>query len=147
MKVYIVTSGIYSDYCIERVFLDKEKAEEYAKWVRDSNDVEEFDTADDCFNRKQYVVCISLKWGKDEGEILSSNTWRDSGTAFSYNHYYDYLGCEELVIVRVVDSHNYDEKYWIDKLTKVAYDLKGYVEYLKSEGRNRSMINEALRSK
>ena len=46
MKVYIVTEGCYSDYHIEAVFLDKQKAESYiVGW--DGYHIEEFETADD----------------------------------------------------------------------------------------------------
>ena len=42
MKVYIVTSGCYDSYCIERVFLDDDKAKECAQYIPDSR-VEEFE--------------------------------------------------------------------------------------------------------
>jgi hypothetical protein len=42
MKVYIVTDGIYSDYHIEAVFTDKEKAEAFAA-IHTYNNVEEWD--------------------------------------------------------------------------------------------------------
>lgn len=49
MKVYIVTSGEYSDYMINQVFLDREKAELYCAaqetdW--DKPRIEEYDTFD-----------------------------------------------------------------------------------------------------
>jgi len=53
MKVYVVTAGQYSDYHIEQVFLDKEKAENYVKYHNSDPDwydcatVEEYDTADE----------------------------------------------------------------------------------------------------
>lgn len=62
MKVYIVTSGEYSDYQIEKVFLDKAKAEEYSKKATtdhygESYDVEEFDTDDNMdMSRMPYQV-------------------------------------------------------------------------------------------
>lgn len=43
MKVYLVTSGQYSDYGIEAVFTSKEKAQSYATGIYGANDVEEFD--------------------------------------------------------------------------------------------------------
>lgn len=33
MKIYIVTSGIYSDYMIDAVFLDKDKARKYSEII------------------------------------------------------------------------------------------------------------------
>jgi len=47
MKVYIVTAGDYSAYHIERVFLDKEKANIYAKM--NGGEVERYNTHDDKF--------------------------------------------------------------------------------------------------
>lgn len=46
MKIYIVTSGSYSDYSINAVFLDKEQADKYcdhANLINDSASVEVFD--------------------------------------------------------------------------------------------------------
>ena len=40
MKIYIVTCGSYSDYCINKVFTDKDKAEEYRKWCEENADEE-----------------------------------------------------------------------------------------------------------
>lgn len=51
MKVYVVTQGSYSDYHIEQVFLEREKAELYCKIHNTSTwnplFVEEFDTYDE----------------------------------------------------------------------------------------------------
>ena len=48
MTIYVVTSGYYSDYSIEAVFLDKEKAEYYAKFhACEGGSVESYETADD----------------------------------------------------------------------------------------------------
>jgi hypothetical protein len=44
MKIYIVTSGSYSDYSIVGVFTDRDMAEKMAAATRDSNGVEEWDT-------------------------------------------------------------------------------------------------------
>lgn len=63
MKVYIVTSGEYSDYCIRKVFLDKEKADKCAELANrigaayDDCRVEEYETSDDIFHEPAYVRC------------------------------------------------------------------------------------------
>ena len=55
MKVYIVTSGSYSMYGIRQVFIDKHKAEIYAKWKNKIKEhpsefeVEEYETHDENF--------------------------------------------------------------------------------------------------
>lgn len=65
-KVYIVTSGSYSDYGINRVFLDRGKAEKYAKTVRDVNDIETYETSDDAEYQEYAEIdveyCINPKW-------------------------------------------------------------------------------------
>ena len=53
MKIYVVTSGEYSDYCINAVFIQKEKAMEYIAIRAGQSDfsdvlhMEEYDTMDD----------------------------------------------------------------------------------------------------
>ena len=51
---------------------------------------------------------------------------------------------EELVVTRTINADNYDEQYWKDKLTKYIYDLKAYVEYLKTEGCDNKQIKDAI---
>ena len=146
MKVYVVTSGIYSDYRIERVFLDKNKASEYAEWLRDNHvTVEEYDTSDDDTIKKQYKVRIELKWYPNKKENLIARSWKDCESDYNYNCYMNYSDIwEELVVTRTVNADNYDEQYWKDKLTKYIYDLKAYVEYLKTEGCDNKQIKDAI---
>ena len=59
MKVYVVTSGSYSDYTIQKIFTDKAKAEEYKEWLEDSNAIEEYETEDDLVVNKYYRVLIN----------------------------------------------------------------------------------------
>lgn len=42
-EVYIVTSGIYSDYGIRRVFLERAKADEYAKVMTATDEYRNYD--------------------------------------------------------------------------------------------------------
>lgn len=44
-KVYVVTSGDYSDYCIDAIFSTPEKAQEYMEVVTDNNynDIQEYE--------------------------------------------------------------------------------------------------------
>lgn len=39
MKVYIVTDGCHFEYMIEKVFSNREAAEEYKKWHNITNDI------------------------------------------------------------------------------------------------------------
>ena len=44
MKVYVVTTGEYSDYGTNAIFTDAEKAKEYSELLDDSNGVDEWET-------------------------------------------------------------------------------------------------------
>lgn len=79
MKIYVITSGMYSDYGIEAIFLDKEKAENYVKYhgsggyYGDLPSIEEWDTSDEEYQMQadgHYVVsyseCIWVGSGKNE---------------------------------------------------------------------------------
>ena len=148
MKVYVVTSGTYSDYMIRKIFLNKDKAEEYKKWLPDSNDIEEYDTSDDDVIDKQYEIRVNLKWYPNKEEKLIARSWKDCESDYNYNYYSNYSDIwEELTVTRTVNADNYDEQYCKDKLTKHIYDLKAYVEYLKTEGFNEKQIRDAIKLK
>lgn len=76
-KVYIVTSGEYSDYHIDAVFSAKEKAEEFADIVGTGFEVEEYDL-DAQFERKTvvYLVSFSDRYGCEASieEYLNPDT-------------------------------------------------------------------------
>lgn len=145
MKVYVVTSGEYSDYMIRKIFLDKDKAEEYKKWLPDSNDIEEYDTSDDDVMNKQYEIRVELKWYPNKEENLTARSWKDCEANHNYDYYFNYSDTwEELVVTRTVSGENFDEEFWKDKLTKYIYDLKAYVEYLKVEGFDEKQIRETI---
>lgn len=144
MKIYVVTSGIYSDYCIQRVFLNKEKAEEYRLWLRDANEVEEYDTSDDILIEKKYHVYVELRWYPDKSEKINVSAFKDTESNSNYQRYTDYYDWEQISISRIINAENYDEQYWKDKITKVAYDLKAYVEYLKTEEFSYKQIRDEI---
>ena len=54
MEVYIVTSGCYSDYRIEAVFTDNEKAKKYANFSSDRH-IETYET-DEAFNSPERII-------------------------------------------------------------------------------------------
>ena len=63
-KVYVLTSGEYSDYCIEAVKLDKDQAETLERIHPDWR-VEEYDTDDiKILEKYRYWVCV-----KDSGAV------------------------------------------------------------------------------
>lgn len=89
MEVYIVTQGVYSDYHIAKVFLDKAKAEKFVEvhnTCTDDDDymIETFDTNDDDFSLKDelktfYHCCIVLEneASHKSGEIIELGTYQE----------------------------------------------------------------------
>lgn len=74
MKIYIVTTGEYSDYQIENVFMSREKAEIFCAIRNSSKDhpewsddfyIEEYDTADDTINGDPKLYYIYRFHGAD----------------------------------------------------------------------------------
>lgn len=88
MKVYIVSTGCYSDWSIARIFIDKEKAFRYAKVLKYANPVEEYETFDDYIDEyidNNIVLEGGLEWNKDsEEESLYINLYG------SYSEYAEY---------------------------------------------------------
>jgi hypothetical protein len=87
MKIYIVTSGSYSDYSIVGVFTDRDMAEKMAAATRDSNGVEEWDTD---------ILPDKVAQGYKPYRVEFGSNWRTSGDVTRFS----------------IDSHDYaDEGY------------------------------------
>lgn len=91
MKVYIVTSGAYSDYRIETVFLTEEKANLYVKLHRHEdgwNDmcVNEFETQDENLIGSVDDVLYFYEYKVDDGQLKSRFITPRSPYAFTDNH-------------------------------------------------------------
>lgn len=71
MKVYVVTSGIYSEYHIVRVFLDREEAEKYCN-VRCDMEIEEFDTEAEMDKKPDFLY---VQYTPEENEICIIGDW------------------------------------------------------------------------
>ena len=78
MKVYIVTSGEYSNYGIEKVFFNKEKARFY-QMINHPYDgyVEEYKISDEVVNDEQRNRPIKIKYNIRTNEIISTNICND----------------------------------------------------------------------
>ena len=103
MKVYIVTKGDYSSYRILKVFLDKKKAEEYAKYSSSSWEkavVETYDTNDENFQIKNGYIKCKLYFKISMYKVLnlenSQSEWRIN-TFFDEN---DYINQVEYVYLK-----------------------------------------------
>ncbi|MGG0308325.1 hypothetical protein ABEY43_07075 [Priestia megaterium] len=139
MKVFIVTSGSYSDYGIDRVFLDEEKAQRYVDLKNTNNQnyrLEEYDTDDDKIIDEIPYVRVSYskgsEWEEDslKVEIRKGNTLDDTEKYLNYQNISIYSsGEKEITIERVIKNMD-EEEAVINKYTKVAHDLMAEVESL-----------------
>ncbi|MBR6289301.1 MAG: hypothetical protein IKR19_08200 [Acholeplasmatales bacterium] len=83
-KVYIVTSGSYSDFSIDKVFLDENKAELYKDNMNKTsghNDyiVEIYDTFDDNItdSNMKYAYCVEYNANTSKISILDNNLYNE----------------------------------------------------------------------
>lgn len=153
MKVYIVTAGDYSDYRIEKVFTDKAKAEEFAKWCYESNGVDEWDTEDDINVEKYYKICVQYRVydnGTTENPIVAvySCTNDNHGMNCTYLSDYHRYGGNYIVlnIHRLIKAGNRDKYFYKQKYTKVAYDTMAMIKQLVVDGYSYDQIDTMLKN-
>lgn len=150
MKVYVVTSGSYSDYGIDKVFTDRAKAEEFCEWntgwIGDSSRIEEYETEDDLIVDKYYEIKVEYTWYDNGGfepsyritKYAHENkeyTWYDEGDD-RHGHYY------KLTLYRCVGAQNWNEEFYVNKFKKAVYDLAAIVKMRKLEGFSKRNIQE-----
>jgi hypothetical protein len=88
MIIYVITSGDYSDYHIEKVFIDKEKAEKYVEYQNryikyDECRLEEYDTEEQQF---EPVVNVSLHYYLNKPNLWEQySCWIESKTTLEEN--------------------------------------------------------------
>lgn len=137
-EVYIVTAGDYSDYHIEAVFKDREKAEAYCKCHKDC-EIEDFGFSDDniytIFNyvRIQYNIYLNrdldnnlyIQFGRLSKE---DDGWYNKNDV-SVLIYGDWLS---IVVFRKLPEI-YDENEIREKYIIVLHDLHAEVKYMLSE--------------
>lgn len=70
-KVYIVTSGEYSDYHIDAVFSTIEKAKEYVDAYGSDYRIEEYPVDDAEVKKNESIWLVSVSW--KTGEVISAN--------------------------------------------------------------------------
>jgi hypothetical protein len=154
MKVYVITSGEYSDYSIDRVFLDKEKAERYVKLSQgeyDSTRLEEYETDDDKLINKITYIRAAYSKGRSYSDhmdvrIIDTNDLDNSEENLNKNNFwfYSWSGGKDLTINRILNGE-YNEELLKSKYTKVCYDLMSKIESLiEIEGWDEKMIQDWL---
>ena len=147
MKVYIVTTGELDDYAINKVLSNKEKAEEYAEWLEDSNEVKEFEVVDDICFEKRYVVNASLELYDDGKEKIHCDIYKTMDKDFNQINYFDYRNRIEISIYRTLNVEVIDELYYKRKCKKELYDIAKFVKDKLANGYNEKKINELLKNK
>ena len=98
MKVYVVTAGKYSDYRIEKVFLDKDKAELYCDLHKnedwwDQMGIEEYDSYDDNVtgNKEDMIFFFAFKVIKGELSLGRPYIYAFLNRSDGINNFFKYL--------------------------------------------------------
>ena len=100
MKVYVITSGEYSDYCIQTVALSREKAEQICAMLNGSNGyrsdtaiIEEYDTDEiQCETNEDVGLCYEAVF---DYKTLENIYWCDPFYSFGRN---EIISCREHMI-------------------------------------------------
>ena len=158
MKIYVVTDGEYSDYCIEKIFSNKPAAEEYKKWRNIRNQIEEYEVYDKAFEEcegekvmfirvqgtvyPEAVVDIrydvrpdvvdNARQKSDRGVMSAYKTDTPAFTFVVYNWHY-------------IPADNWDEEKYKAKFTKALYDQAAFAKNLLAEGASIHDVEIALR--
>lgn len=88
-NIYVITSGSYSDYGVEAVFMDKEKAEFYEKYNKDCS-IEIYEIAGEIKDNKIYIV-----FRGEYSTINIAKVFTDEDEAYSYDTNDDMVVVEE----------------------------------------------------
>ena len=97
-KIYVVTSGEYSDYTIERVFSTKKKALEYLDTVDDDYTLEEYDL-DEPIERKTETYCISFRLDKKKVHSVSLRCTKGKAGLINISpRYFSGLKCLDIYV-------------------------------------------------
>lgn len=154
MKIYVVTDGCYSDYGIERIFSNRDAAEEYRKWRHIDNAIEEYDLYDEPFTREDGKKAMFIK--------VQGTVYPEAVVDFRYeirpslvlcptggSGIFDYKkpGVFTLYTYHYILADQWDEEKYKAKFTKSLYDLAGMVKAMFAEGASVQDVALALRGK
>lgn len=134
--IYIVTSGEYSDYSIDAVFQDKNKAEAYCKCHPDA-EIEEWEFFDDNIYTPFNVVHIDMDISGNAKKIcfdFQTLSKEDAGYYMLNQDYATVYNAQHisLHLIRILPK-NYNKENIKDKYTKVFYDLIPEIKYAISD--------------
>ena len=153
MKIYIVTDGHYSDYSIQKVFSNRAAAEDYKKYHRCDNDIEEYEVFDSMEAANEGAKPVMFI-------RITAKVFPEAVVDFKYdiapNCIYDnfitkgcgvHLNCKgyfEIYIYNYIPAEKWDEELYRNRLTKALYDNVAIVKSMLADGANQDMINLAL---
>jgi hypothetical protein len=158
MKVYIVTSGSYSDYIIEKIFSNKAAAEEYKKWHNIRNDIEEYEVYDEPFEKTDgdKVMFIEVR-GTVYPEAMVDIRYTIRPEMVRADCTTGCTGCNgrtdyhkrvyTIYTYHYITADQWDEEKYKAKYTKALYDLAGITKAMFAEGATVRDVEQALRDK
>ena len=135
MTIYVITAGEYSDYHIERVFLDIDKAYTFARL--NNMEVEEWETSDEKYSIPSgtfYRIVMEFEIYKDaighysqivsgfDVSEVSPEKMENEGilTDFLGPGYYNLKSIERVFIRRFYSTKKFDKQSVIDKKEKIG---------------------------
>jgi len=160
MKVYVVTSGTYSDYQIEGIFSNREAAENYAKLVPDVNEVEEWKVYD---HVGTIFTVVSLWMVFDElgapkgregcGSFHYISVMKKSTNDVSLEEVNETIYRERvhlLILSRSIDKEELldgEFAHLKEKYKKLMVELYSQIKILMEKGWTEEMVNKWLKDK
>ena len=149
-KVYLVTSGSYSDYSIDKIFLDYEKAKQYHDLCThyDLNDIEERELSDDETFTPFYYIKFKYYIPGMEKEYKQTYHQINKPHLMGGQYYIDVEQCLDSDIYHIerdtsyengiihllrpigLNKDNIDTEVLAAKYLKVCHDLEAQVRYL-----------------
>ena len=134
MKVYIATSGTYSDYHIDAVFLDKAQAENYCALHKlEDADIEEYDTDEHVIECPKTVFkkwTVLFKNGEFETVRFDGYTFDNTMLKIDEHEGFEVWQSVLRGYVRFTTSKDKDYK----QAKKIAFDLYAQFKYNKEMG-------------
>lgn len=150
MEVYVVTSGVYSDYGIEKVFLDKEKAEHYAQWGYGRR-VEVYNSSDDYKVNEVYKIVVNGNIAQNHIvldptiSIYETDRHFDDSIYFHTSWHSTINDVYAFGFTKYISNDNYDKEFLYNKYKKAYYDLANIIKYHLSEGATEDDIDKMLK--
>ena len=137
MKVYVVTTGEYSDFWVDKIFTTRTMAEAYFKIHNlryDSGKILEYELLDetttDIQGTDEYHPWVRIGISTEDGSLLTSEKWlKDILSEKNAEDFHWHLKAPKDIIIDCkytlhilvqVDKYDYD----YDRIMKAAYDIR-----------------------